>query len=315
MNNRDILKELLYNFFCGLGESIKLQFISIKAIFALFVILISFLFIPNQTFARLISSMPCGTVISFDSPDTDTIAKLASLGIVVNSIYDQAQPFIVTERSGPGIGVLYNNALTNTTGGQINAPLDPPYYSYITIRDFEIIFSRPVEAFGFNIQGWDGADHSIDAFDQYGNYLETIYFHETSLKVNDGGPNGFVGLDGNGHLISKMVFHAGDNMPDAVVFDDLIFLAKSILELPAPTVNMIVKKVEISLIDGKFEIKGFLDITDSDFRNIVLNPDSRLLIELQTGGTEKEPEFGVVSEGNIKLITDDLAEELKFNVE
>lgn len=86
----------------------------------------------------------------------------------------------------------------------------------------------------------------------------------------------------------------------------------SIPSRPQPTLEMVIDKVEVNLKDGKFEIKGTLDVTDPDFANLVLNPQSRMLLELQTGGTATEPEFGIVGEDQVQLTTDDDWEELKF---
>jgi hypothetical protein len=72
---------------------------------------------------------------------------------------------------------------------------------------------------------------------------------------------------------------------------------------PEPTVEMTIDKIVISLEDGKFKIKGHLDITDPDFENLLLNPQSRLLLELQTGGTEDNPEFGIAGEDKVQLLT------------
>ena len=52
-------------------------------------------------------------------------------------------------------------------------------------------------------------------------------------------------------------------------------------------------------------------MTDPDFENLVFDPQSQLLLELQTGGTEDNPEFGIVGEDQIQLTTDD-GEELEF---
>lgn len=79
------------------------------------------------------------------------------------------------------------------------------------------------------------------------------------------------------------------------------------------TVEMVIDKMEIKLEkDGKFEIKGRLDITDPDFKNLVVNPQSRLILELQTGGTKDNPEFGIVGEDEIQLKTD--GKELKYKL-
>ncbi len=82
---------------------------------------------------------------------------------------------------------------------------------------------------------------------------------------------------------------------------------------PEPTVEMVIDKMEIDLEGGKFEIKGYLDTTD--FENLVLDPQSRLLLELQTGGNEDIPEFDIVGEDQIQLTTDDDWEELKYESE
>lgn len=84
---------------------------------------------------------------------------------------------------------------------------------------------------------------------------------------------------------------------------------------PEPTINMFINKIEIHLEDGKFEIKGYLDTSDEDFENLVLDPQFRMLLELQTGGTKENPELGIVGEDQIQLITDDDWEELKFESE
>jgi len=83
---------------------------------------------------------------------------------------------------------------------------------------------------------------------------------------------------------------------------------------PEPTVNMSITEMEVDLEEGKFKIKGYLDVTDPDFVDIILDPQSRMLLELQTGGTEDDPGFGIVGEDQIQLTTDD-CEELKFELE
>ena len=93
-----------------------------------------------------------------------------------------------------------------------------------------------------------------------------------------------------------------------------MLISDLILGRPLPTAEMVIDKVEIDLKDGKFEIKGTLDVTDPDFANLILNPQSRLLLELQTIGTADKPVFGIVGEDQVQLITDDDLEELKFEL-
>jgi len=53
--------------------------------------------------------------------------------------------------------------------------------------------------------------------------------------------------------------------------------------------------------NGKFMIKGNLDVANSAFDNLMEDPQFRIMLELQSGGTENDPEFGIVSEDQVPL--------------
>lgn len=72
---------------------------------------------------------------------------------------------------------------------------------------------------------------------------------------------------------------------------------------PTSTVNMIVNNVLINRQTGAFTIGGTWDMADPDFATIVTDPLSRLLFELQTGGTQTNPIYGVVGETFTPLTT------------
>ncbi len=66
---------------------------------------------------------------------------------------------------------------------------------------------------------------------------------------------------------------------------------------PEPTVEMDIDKVKIKLKDGKIKIDGYINL---DNYEIVANPQVRITVEIQTGGTFEEPEFGVIGEDQIQ---------------
>ena len=178
-----------------------------------------------------------GVVISFDTPETDSIADLALLGIQVNSLEAGGIPFI--DGPGPGIGVgnLPSRALGNNLTGFFNGPQIPPTYSEIIARDFEIIFSRPVISVGLNVYGWGYNDHGIQAFDSHGNLVDSGNFSQV-LTLNDAALNGFIGIDGGGVLISRLVLDFRQFSPDAVAFDNLTYVEGE--SVPEPSTFILV---------------------------------------------------------------------------
>jgi len=70
-------------------------------------------------------------------------------------------------------------------------------------------------------------------------------------------------------------------------------------------VDLIIENVKIDLKDGKFGIKGhFADVTDPDFLELLNDPQFRIRLELQTGGTPTDPEFGIAGEDQVPLTSD-----------
>lgn len=65
---------------------------------------------------------------------------------------------------------------------------------------------------------------------------------------------------------------------------------------PASTIAMKVDKFSIDKEDGEFVIKGKIQSTATVFKKIAANPLSRITIELQTGGTQKKPLYGLLGE-------------------
>jgi len=70
---------------------------------------------------------------------------------------------------------------------------------------------------------------------------------------------------------------------------------------PQGTVDMSIDETTIGLKDGKMGIKGYLDVSSQD---IVLHPQARIIFELQTGGTDDQPEFEVVGEDQFQFTSD-----------
>ena len=76
---------------------------------------------------------------------------------------------------------------------------------------------------------------------------------------------------------------------------------------PKGTVDMSINETTIGLKDGKMGIKGYLDAGSQE---LVLDPQARIIFELQTGGTDDQPEFEVVGEDQFQFTTD--ADKLHF---
>jgi hypothetical protein len=70
---------------------------------------------------------------------------------------------------------------------------------------------------------------------------------------------------------------------------------------PKGTVDMSINEATIGLKDGKMGIKGYLFVGSQE---LVVNPQARIIFELQTGGTADEPEFEVVGEDLFQFTTD-----------
>lgn len=81
---------------------------------------------------------------------------------------------------------------------------------------------------------------------------------------------------------------------------------------PETTVDITVKKLKINLAESVFQIKGSFDIDDTDFGNLLLNPQARLLLELQTGGSKNDPEYGIVGEDQVQLESDKKGNKLSY---
>lgn len=89
--------------------------------------------------------------------------------------------------------------------------------------------------------------------------------------------------------------------------DAMVLAVPRCVARPAPTVDMVIDEAKIGLKDGKMGIKGYIDFGNS---SPDLNPQARILYELQTGGTADEPEFGIVGEDQFQFTTD--ADKLLF---
>lgn len=76
-----------------------------------------------------------------------------------------------------------------------------------------------------------------------------------------------------------------------------------VISRPQPNVGMTIEKMEVDLKNGRFEIKGTLDVVDSDFVNLVPDPQFRMLLELQTGEADIQPVFGITGENQGALIS------------
>ncbi|MFX0200086.1 MAG: hypothetical protein ACFFCW_28530 [Candidatus Hodarchaeota archaeon] len=101
-----------------------------------------------------------------------------------------------------------------------------------------------------------------------------------------------------------IVFHRWTQRPCGE--DIYIAYLTEVPEKPVASVEMVIQSVKIDMKDGKFGIKGyFTDPMDPDFANLVIDPQFRILFELQTGGTPTEPEFGIVGEDQVPLTSDD----------
>jgi len=72
-------------------------------------------------------------------------------------------------------------------------------------------------------------------------------------------------------------------------------------ELSPHNVDMVIEKVRIDMKKGKFMIEWNLDVANPAFDNLIENPQFRTMLELQTGGTENDPEVGIVSEDQVPL--------------
>lgn len=73
--------------------------------------------------------------------------------------------------------------------------------------------------------------------------------------------------------------------------------------VPEPTVDMKILEVDVDLEDGGFSIEDMLDVMDTDFERLVLDPQLGISLQLQTGGTSEAPQFGIASEGQVPLTT------------
>jgi len=72
---------------------------------------------------------------------------------------------------------------------------------------------------------------------------------------------------------------------------------------PTSTVGMTISSMQINKSTGAYTIKGAWDTTNSLFGTVLSSPKSRLLFELQTGGTSTNPIYGIVGENTISLTT------------
>jgi hypothetical protein len=93
--------------------------------------------------------------------------------------------------------------------------------------------------------------------------------------------------------------------------------AADIEEIPPPsrpeaTVGMVIQAVKFNLSDGKWEIKASIDTADSDFDELFLDPQFRVLFEFQTDENAGDPKFGIVGEDQVQLNTSDDGLKLEF---
>jgi len=61
--------------------------------------------------------------------------------------------------------------------------------------------------------------------------------------------------------------------------------------------------MQINKATGSYKINGTWDTTNPLFGTVLSSPKSRLLFELQTGGTSTNPIYGIVGENMISLTT------------
>ena len=72
---------------------------------------------------------------------------------------------------------------------------------------------------------------------------------------------------------------------------------------PTSTVGMTISSMQINKATGSYKINGTWDTTNPLFGTVLSSPKSRLLFELQTGGTSTNPIYGIVGENMISLTT------------
>ena len=72
---------------------------------------------------------------------------------------------------------------------------------------------------------------------------------------------------------------------------------------PTSTVGMTISSMQINKSTGAYKINGTWDVTNPLFSTVLSSPISRLLFELQTGGTSTNPIYGIVGENTISLTT------------
>jgi hypothetical protein len=128
---------------------------------------------------------------------------------------------------------------------------------------------------------------------------ETVLLGWTSVNENGECPLDLSAiLIGTGTYILTLEVSDGQ----ATSTDDMILTICG----PVPTVEILIENVKIDMKDGKFGIKGhFSDVTDPDFADLLVDPQFRIRLELQTGGTSTDPEFGIVGIDQMPLTSDD----------
>ncbi len=180
-------------------------------------------------------------VITFDTPDTDTIAEVqANQGVSIHSLAPQAHTFVTGPGFFSGIGGLASSALGSTFNGLISDISQAPNYSGSTLRSFDIDFITSVSAFGLTIQGAGLGSHQLELFDGSSSSLGLYTFSSVGLTPFDGGPNGFFGFQVTGAPVARVRVIQSAVGEDFVAFDNLTFVdAAAAVPEPASWAMMI----------------------------------------------------------------------------
>lgn len=165
-------------------------------------------------------------VITFDTPDSDTIAEVqANFDVTIQSLDPRAHTFVAGPGSFSGIGSLASNALGSTFNGQISDVSHGADYSGSSLRSFDIDFGGAVSAFGLTIQGAGLGSHQFQLFDSASNSLGLFTFSDVGLTPLDHGSNGFFGFQVTGAPVARVRVLQSAVGEDFVAFDNLTFVA------------------------------------------------------------------------------------------
>ena len=164
-------------------------------------------------------------VVTFDTPDSDTIAEVqTNYGVALHSLDPRAHTFVTPAGFFSGIGNLSSNAFGSTFNGLISDTSLAPDYSASTLRSFDIDFATSVSAFGMAIQGAGLGAHKFELFDGSNASLGLYSFSDVGLATLDEGPNGFFGFRVTGAPVAKVRVTAAAVGQDFIAFDNLTFV-------------------------------------------------------------------------------------------